>query len=62
MASAESVKQSIAEAKGDLMTLTQQKDHSEWGFSAQDWADEMYLAWEMLGEAVKHIDRASDLE
>lgn len=59
MVSIDSVKALIGEAAGHVLLLMQEGD-SESGFEAEDWADEMYLAWEHLKTASQHLDRAAD--
>lgn len=57
MASTESARQLIAEARGILLVLMQEGD-SDRGFVNTPWADEMYRAWEELGSALSSIDKA----
>lgn len=60
MASLESANNSIADARGDILLLMQEGDGPD-GWYDEGWAEEMYLAWEALGEALNHLGRAHDL-
>ena len=57
MASAESAKQLIAEAKGNLLVLLQEED-TDSGFAGSSWSDSMFHACELLTEASQEIERA----
>lgn len=61
MASTQSAIDLIAEARGIILILMQEGDHGH-GFENPEWADEMYIAWELTGNAVKHIEQAEDFE
>ena len=59
MVSTVSVKQVIEDAAGSVLLLMQEGDTGA-RIEPEDWADEMYLAWEHLKAAAQHLDKAMD--
>lgn len=61
MASTNSVKQDLAAVRGSLLVLMQEGDLGDHFEPNDEWADLMYRAWELCGEAIQHISLAEDL-
>lgn len=58
MVSLESVRDDLAEGAGRILILMQEGD-TEAGFTVnEEWADEMYQAWEHVHWARQALDRA----
>jgi hypothetical protein len=56
--SLERIHDDIGDLRHNILLLMQEGDTSA-GFEANsEWADELYAAWEQLGEVIKHVRRA----
>ena len=57
MASVQSAQNSIAEARGQLLSILQDNDEYD-GFAGLEWSDLVFQATEDLKSAQQHLDRA----
>lgn len=60
MASTDSISVSLMNLRNRILIAMQEEDLGG-DFDDQNWQDQMYLAWEHLGYAIKALDKAGDL-
>ena len=58
MVSLRSVSDWIADKRGDLLILMQEGDIGAGFEPNQEWADSVYNAWELLGQALEELSHA----